>query len=92
MDLEHFSRALRVRWLWLQWTMPDKPWCQSELPVDDIDHALFSTTTRMTVFNGKKAKFWSSSWLDGMSPATMFRALFSEKQKKELIGCRGLAK
>jgi hypothetical protein len=75
-DLEHFSRALRMRWLWFQWKTPNKPWCWSELPVDDIDRALFSAATQVTVFNGNKAKFWFSSWLDGMAPATMFPALF----------------
>jgi hypothetical protein len=26
LDLELFSRALRQRWLWLQWTDPGRPW------------------------------------------------------------------
>jgi hypothetical protein len=76
MDLEHFSRALRIRWLWFQWKTPKKPWCQSELPVDDTDHALFAAATQVTVNNGRTAKFWTSSWLDGMLPAAMFPALF----------------
>jgi hypothetical protein len=32
-----------------------------ELLVDEIDEALFATATRVTVHNGKTAKFWTSS-------------------------------
>jgi hypothetical protein len=45
MDLECLSRALRIRWLWFQWKTLEKPWCQSELPVDDTDCALFAAAT-----------------------------------------------
>jgi hypothetical protein len=60
-DLERFGRALCLRWLWLKWKSPDKPWCAMELLVDEIDEALFATATRVTVHNGKTAKFWTSS-------------------------------
>ena len=30
LDLDLFSRALRLRWLWFQWTTPDKPWVGME--------------------------------------------------------------
>ena len=26
LDLDLFSRALRLRWLWFQWTEPERPW------------------------------------------------------------------
>jgi hypothetical protein len=32
--------------------------------------------------NGRTAKFWTSSWLDGMSPAAMFPALFQKSKRK----------
>jgi hypothetical protein len=34
------------------------------------------------VQNGRRAKFWTSSWLDGMSPAAMFPALFRQRKRK----------
>jgi hypothetical protein len=46
-----------------------------ELPVDEIDIALFTAATRVTVHDGKKASFWFSSWIDGRSPASLFPAL-----------------
>jgi hypothetical protein len=81
-DLECFGRVLQLRWLWFKWKTPDKPWCDMELPVDGVDEALLAAATRVTVHNGKKAKFWTLSWLEGCSPATMFSALFKHNKKK----------
>jgi hypothetical protein len=50
--------------------------------VDDVDRALFAAVTRVTVQNGRRAKFWTSSWLDGMSSAAMFPALFKQSKRK----------
>ena len=36
-DLERFSRALRIRWLWFQWANPERPWNGTEMPVDKVD-------------------------------------------------------
>jgi hypothetical protein len=81
-DLEKFGRGLRIRWLWFQWKCPDKPWCRLNLPVDEVDRALFAATTRVMVHNGKTAKFWQSRWLDGNAPATMFPTLYSHSRRK----------
>jgi hypothetical protein len=37
-----------------------KPWCNSELPIDKVDEALFATATRVHVHNGQMARFWTS--------------------------------
>jgi hypothetical protein len=81
-DLERFGRALRLRWLWGQWKHPDKPWCNSEIPVDDIDQALFAAATKVTIHNGYTAKFWTTHWAHGNSLVSMFPALFSHSRKK----------
>jgi hypothetical protein len=60
-DLFSFSHALRLRWLWLEWTSLDKLWNGSELPVDDTDRALFAVAMKVTVRNGQQADFWNSS-------------------------------
>jgi hypothetical protein len=40
-DLDLFSRALRLRWLWFAWKDPDKPWVGTEPPVNELDRQLF---------------------------------------------------
>jgi hypothetical protein len=82
-DLEIFGQALRLRWLWFQWKSRDKPWCGSELPIDKIDEAILAATTRVTIHNGRTAKFWQSSWIDGCSPAMMFPLLFQHSRRKQ---------
>jgi hypothetical protein len=80
-DLEKIGWALRLRWIWFQWKNPDKAWCGSELPVDST--ALFAAATKVTIHNGKTAKFWQSSWLDGCSPAAMCPSLFHHSKRKQ---------
>jgi hypothetical protein len=80
--LEHFGRALRIRWLWYQWKNPDKPWCGSEPPLDNIDEALFAAATTVQVNDGQTAGFWTSSWLNGLSPASMFPSLYKHSKRK----------
>jgi hypothetical protein len=53
-----------------------------ELPVDEIDIALFTAATRVTVRDEKKASFWFSSWIDGRSPASLFPALCHHNRRK----------
>ena len=82
LDLDLFSRALRLRWLWFQWTTPDRPWVGTEPPVDDIDRQLFRTSTVVTLGNGEKASFWQSSWLFGQAPRDRFPELFKWAWRK----------
>lgn len=56
-ELGRFSRALRIRWLWFSWSSPGRPWCGSELPIDDDVLDLFNAATVVQVRNGLKASF-----------------------------------
>jgi hypothetical protein len=72
-----------MRWLWgHQWKQPDKPWCNSELPIHDVDEALFAAATRVTVRNGRMAMFWMTHWIQGNSLASMFPNLFRHSRRK----------
>jgi hypothetical protein len=68
--------------MWFQWTIPERPWCLTDLPIDTVDEALFLAATRMTVHNGRKVKFWLSSWINGGSPALMYPDLYSHAKRK----------
>jgi hypothetical protein len=81
-NLEAFVRSLRLRWLWQQWMSPGKPWFGSELPIDEVDEALFVAVTRVTVCNDKKTLFWKSSWLSGCAPALIFPTLYNHSRQK----------
>lgn len=68
LDLECFSRALRLRWLWFEWTDIDRPWVGTETPCSEIDKQLFRLCTAVTIGNGERARFWESAWLEGRAP------------------------
>jgi hypothetical protein len=78
-DLTKFGRALRLRWMWLAWKNPSRPWVGSALPCDEVDQALFSAATVLTLGDGCIANFWKDRWLHGSSP----RELIDEVQLSE---------
>lgn len=82
LDLQLFARALRIRWLWLDWTNPDKPWQGTQLPCDEVDKELFNAATKITIGNGKKALFWISKWLQNQSPCVMAPTIYQTSKRK----------
>jgi hypothetical protein len=82
-ELQKFSRALRLRWIWYSWDPRPRPWKGMELPVDNMDIALFNAATQVTVGNGEKAIFWTSRWLHRQAPATLFPALYEHSKRKK---------
>lgn len=67
-DLNNFSRALRLRWLWLRWTDPGRPWTAFDIKATTIEKELFKACTSVTVGDGNRTRFWKDSWLDGQAP------------------------
>jgi hypothetical protein len=49
LDLERFSRALHLRWLWFWWADPDRPLVGLEAPCNEEDKQLFRASTVVTV-------------------------------------------
>jgi hypothetical protein len=85
LDLKKFSRALRLRWLWMEWSTPNKPWVGMETPNDETDQQLFNALTKVTVGNWKKASFWSLSWLHGTQPRLLAPKLFAASKRKKRV-------
>lgn len=81
-ELDKFSRALRLRWLWYSWDAKDRPWRGMPLPVDKDDMALFNAATRVGLGDGNTASFWNSSWLEGQAPASLYPTLFNHSRRK----------
>jgi len=84
-DLEKFSRALRLRWLWYSWDDRARPWRGMELLVDKDDIALFNAATRVILGNGERAMFWTSRWLQGEAPGMLYPALLQHIKRKNSI-------
>jgi hypothetical protein len=81
-DLDKFGRALRLRWLWQDWVDDSKPWAGAELPCNELDRLLFNASTKVTIGDGKKARFWHSNWLDGEAPRHLAAHLFELVKRK----------
>jgi hypothetical protein len=82
LDLEKFGRALRLRWLWQEWVAPEKLWVGLETPNDDTDRQLFNAATEVTIGDGRRASFWSSSWLRGATPKEIAPMIFEVSKRK----------
>jgi hypothetical protein len=82
LNMDKFGRALRLRWPWLAWTSPDKPWVGMENPCNDDDMELFHSLTKVTIGDGMKASFWYDPWADGLSPKCIAPSIFALSSKK----------
>ena len=82
LDLQGFSRALRLRWLWIAWKDPDRPWVGTPPSCDDTDRALFAAATTVTVGDGRTALFWQSTWMGPGTLAQGYPSLFKLSRHK----------
>jgi hypothetical protein len=65
--LQHMCWALRLRWLWLKKTKPDRPWAAFNFHVHPSVLAFFSVAVSSEVDNGRNTLFWTDKWLNGQS-------------------------
>jgi hypothetical protein len=75
-NLEKFSRALRLRWLWCNWDKNGKPWRQLLKITDQADRDLFFSSTVVSIGDGKVTPFWEARWLMGASPKELAPNLY----------------
>jgi hypothetical protein len=83
LHLGNFARALRLRWLWQEWTSPEKAWIGTGVPCDEADKTLFATCTSVTIGDGSGASFWHSGWLQENRPKDIAPLLFAKSRKKK---------
>ena len=82
MDLDRFGRAMRLRWLWLEWTDDTRPWHGMETPCDEADRQLFRSCTEITLGDGAKCRFWLDAWARGGALGHQFPELFAIATRK----------
>ena len=84
LDLDRFGRALCHRWLWQEWGDDPKPWVGTDMPCNDMDRLLFNASTRVTIGDGNKARFWHHSWLEGEATRYLAPNLFKLVRRKNM--------
>lgn len=86
--LQNLGWVLRMRWLWLQKTEPDRPWAAFPIQVHSSVKAFFPMAVISEVGNGKNTFFWTDKWLHGQSLALLVPPLFrvvSNRAKKMTV-------
>jgi hypothetical protein len=84
LDLERFTRALRLRWLWFKWKQKQRAWNQLEIPCDRIDRELFYASTVVTIGDGKMAPFWCSNWINGTMAKSIAPLRYEKARRKKI--------
>ena len=82
LDTDKFARALRLRWLWYEWTEPRRLWVGLGNPCTEEDLEFFYASTTITVGDGAKTPFWGSPWLLGRKPKDIAPLLFAASRRK----------
>jgi hypothetical protein len=81
-NLQQLGWALRLRWLWLQKTDPEKSWSFFPIQVHPSAKAFFSIAIVSEVGNGKNTLFWTDRWLHGQSLDKLVPHLFGSIPKR----------
>lgn len=83
-DLTKLGWALRIRWLWLQKTEPNRPLSALPIHVPDQVRAFFSMAVISEVGNGAHTYFWTDKWIHGQCIADLAPHLFSAIPKRRV--------
>jgi hypothetical protein len=81
-DLKTLGWALRMRWLWLQKTEPDRPWAHLQIQVPEQAKAFFAVAVSSEVGDGAHTLFWTDRWLHGRCIQELAPRLFAAIPKR----------
>nr|XP_034570085.1 uncharacterized protein LOC117834663 [Setaria viridis] len=72
-DLRIASFALRLGWLWLKRTDPNRPWrhLNTDFEQDVVLQQMFQTSISVQLGDGNLALFWLDNWLGQNSPCVL---------------------
>lgn len=71
------SWALRMRWLWLEKTNPNRPWALLNVSVPTQVRAMFKISIVTNVGDGRTTTFWTDRWIHGQSIEDLAPTLMS---------------
>ena len=89
-DVDRFSRALCLRWMWLTLNNPERVWSGLVLPCDTADQELITFAALVTLGNGKTTSFWHCCWMGSTSLAKLFPKLYKSSRRKKRMTASAL--
>jgi hypothetical protein len=81
-DLKNLSWALRMRWIWLKKTEPNRPWANLPVQVPGQVQTFFKLAVILVVGSGANTLFWMDRWLNGQSIADLAPCLLAVVPKR----------
>ena len=81
-DLKSVSWALRMRWIWLKKTEPNRPWENLPVQVPGQVQTFFKLAVISVVGSGANTLFWTDRWLNGQSIADLAPRLLAVVPKR----------
>ena len=70
-DLKTLGWSLKMRWIWLQKTEPNRPWADFNIHMPEHIRAFFAAVIYTEVGDGTTTLFWTDRWLHGQSIADL---------------------
>jgi hypothetical protein len=83
-SLKELSWSLRMRWVWLKKTEPNRPWSTLPTQVPEQVKVLFSVAMQTEVGDGKNTMFWTDRWLHGQRIEDITPNLFATVPKRRI--------
>ncbi|GJN33204.1 hypothetical protein PR202_gb21776 [Eleusine coracana subsp. coracana] len=81
-DQKNLGWALRMRWLWLQKTEPNRPWSMFPIQVPEQVGSFFAMAMITVVRDGNSTLFQEDKWLHGQSIKDMAPLLYAVVSKR----------
>jgi hypothetical protein len=76
-SLPELRWALRMRWLWLQRTDPNRPWAGLPIQVPSKSKLFFSSVLITETGSGSNTFFWTDRWINGKKVSDIAPRLFA---------------
>ncbi|KAM0870271.1 hypothetical protein ACQ4PT_040114 [Festuca glaucescens] len=77
-DLRLQGLALRVRWMWLRRTDPERPWQGLPGLNDPLVAGVFQSLARFSVGDGRLTYFWRDRWISGYTAEELAPEVFAK--------------